>query len=153
MNINHRYRPEPKTTQFQQTRPDQTVTTSFFTTPTNTASTMRITETLSLAALAATTLLGVVGAHGNPTTGELAARDIRESRARRSLAQCSEKLRARDRLHKRSSKRNALVERHLLKKRQVGGGSRGGQGQNQGQGGQQPGGGQQGGNNGGNQGG
>ncbi|RPB08731.1 aromatic compound dioxygenase [Morchella conica CCBAS932] len=113
---------------------------------------MRITETLSLAALAATTLLGVVGAHGNPTTGELAARDIRESRARRSLAQCSEKLRARDRLHKRSSKRNALVERHLLKKRQVGGGSRGGQGQNQGQGGQQPGGGQQGGNNGGNQG-
>lgn len=77
---------------------------------------MKITEILFAMALAANTFFSIIGAHGTPTSAELTARGIHESKARRSLEQCSAKLRSRDRLHKRATKRDAFVKRHLLKR-------------------------------------
>jgi hypothetical protein len=76
---------------------------------------------LITAVLAASTLSVSVLAHGEPTTAAaIQAREEHIAKSRRSLANCSEKLRSRDRIAKRLAKRNSFIDSHIKQKRAAG---------------------------------
>ncbi|KAL7275759.1 hypothetical protein RUND412_001286 [Rhizina undulata] len=80
---------------------------------------MAVLSKVLTAALAATSLFAGALAHADEGS-LLVSRDVHEAKARRSLANCASKLKSRDFVERRVNKRNAMVDRHVQKKRDLG---------------------------------